>query len=72
MPIATIIALVTTYGPDVLPVVQQIAAWIEGGKTAVTAADIAVLVAFGAKNSAAYLQAAGGAPVVTTTTAKTT
>ena len=62
MPIATIIALVTTYGPDVLPVIQQIAAWIEGGKTAVTAADIAVLVAFGKKTSADYLAAAGGAP----------
>jgi hypothetical protein len=63
MPIATIIALVTTYGPDVLPVVQQIIAWIEGGKTAVTSADIAVLVAFGSKKSSDYLAAAGGAPV---------
>lgn len=72
MPIATIIGLITTYGPDILPVVQQIIAWIESGKTTVSAADIETLVAFGAKNSAAYLQAAGGAPVVTTTTTKTT
>jgi hypothetical protein len=72
MPIATIISLLTTYGPDVLPVIQQIATWIESGKTTVSAADISTLVAFGAKNSAAYLTAAGGAPVVTTTTTKTT
>jgi ATP-dependent exoDNAse (exonuclease V) beta subunit len=62
MPIATIIALVTTYGPDVLPVIQQIAAWLEGGKTAVTAADIAVLVSYGKKTSSDYLSAAGGPP----------
>ena len=62
MPIATIIALVTTYGPDVLPVVQQIIAWIESGKTTISSADIAVLVAFGSKKSADYLTAAGGAP----------
>lgn len=62
MPIATIIALVTTYGPDVLPVIQQIVAWIEGGKTTITSADIAQLVAFGSRKSSDYLAAAGGAP----------
>ena len=62
MPIATILSLLATYGPDVLPVIQQIAAWIEGGKTTVTSADIAVLVAYGSKKSSDCLAAAGGAP----------
>ena len=64
MPIATILACVVQYGPSVLPVIQELVALIEGGKTSVTSADIATLVALGKKSSSDYLAAAGGAPAV--------
>jgi len=60
-PIA-ILAAVLQYGPDILPAIQQIVSWIEGSKTAVTAADIQLLVQLGSKKSADYLAAAGGVP----------
>lgn len=53
---------VLRYGPDILPVIQQIEGWIKTNKTEVTADDIAVLVAYGRKTSAEYLAEAGGAP----------
>ncbi len=65
MPIAAVLALITQAGPaivSVLPLIQQLVAWTEGGKTTVTSADIATLVALGQKSSAQYLAEAGGAP----------
>ena len=63
MPIVTVIAMLAQYGPAILPLVQQVVAWTEGGKTTVTSADINLLVELGRKSSADYLAAAGGAPV---------
>lgn len=57
MPIATIIGLIASYGPDVIPLVQQVVAWVESGKTTVTSADLAILAGFGSKKAAAYLPA---------------
>lgn len=56
---AAIITLVATYGPQILPLIQQITAWAEGGKTALTAAEIQQLIDFGKKSSADYLKEAG-------------
>jgi hypothetical protein len=56
MPIATIITLLAQYG---LPVVQQIVAWYESGKTTVSSADLATLVTLSQYSSAASLAAAG-------------
>jgi hypothetical protein len=62
-PIA-ILAAVLQYGPEILPAIQQIVTWIEGNKTAVTSADINLLVQLGSKKSSDYLADAGGAPKV--------
>ena len=64
MTAVAILSAVLTYGPEVLPLIQQIPAWIESGKSPVTSADIDILVKLGAKTSSDYLTAAGGAPVV--------
>lgn len=47
MSTATILALVTQYGPGVVGIVQQLVAWIESGKTTVTADELAKLAALG-------------------------
>jgi len=64
MTILAAIAAVAQYGPSVLPVIQQLVAWAEAGKTTVTSADLDLLVKLGSKSSADYLAAAGGAPAV--------
>lgn len=60
---AAIIGLVVQYGPSIIPLVQQLVTWAEGGKTTVTAADFAILAQLSSKTSADYLSLAGGAPV---------
>ena len=47
MPVAQILSLVATYGPGVIPIVQQLVAWVEGNKTTVSAAELATLAALG-------------------------
>jgi hypothetical protein len=64
MTTAAILAAVLQYGPSVIPLIQQLVTWAEGGKTTVTAADFAILVQLSSKSSADYLAAAGGPPVV--------
>lgn len=64
MPVAAIVAAVLQYGPDILPAIQQLVTWIEGGKTTVTAADLTLLAQLGSKKSSDYLTAAGGPPVI--------
>lgn len=59
MPIAQILALIATYGPPIIPVVQQIVQWIEGGKTTVTSADLALLATMGQTKSTDFLASAG-------------
>ncbi len=44
---AAILALVLQYGPQVLPLIQQLTAWVKENKTEVTAADLDILIAFG-------------------------
>lgn len=63
MPIATILTLIGQYGPTIIPMVQQLVAWAEGGKTAVTSADLDVLNKLCTKSAADYLASAGGPPV---------
>ncbi len=47
MSAAAILAAVLQYGPSVLPVVQQLVAWVKENKTEVTEEDIKTLIAFG-------------------------
>jgi hypothetical protein len=56
---AAIIALVAQYGPAVIPIIQQLVAWVEGNKATVTAAELQQLVALGQYNSAQSLAAKG-------------
>lgn len=56
---AAIAAAVLTYGPAVLPLLQQIASWIAAGKKDVSAADIEQLIAYGKKMSGDYLRDVG-------------
>lgn len=56
---AAIAAAVLTYGPSVLPLLQQLAAWIASGKKEVSAADIEQLIAYGKKTSGDYLRDVG-------------
>lgn len=59
MPTVQVIALIAQYGPSVVGLLQQCTAWIESGKTEVTAADLEVLVKLANKTSTDYLIAAG-------------
>jgi len=63
MTIVSIIALLAQYGPQILPLAQQLVAWAESGKTTVTSADLDLLVKLGKWTSADSLAAAGGPPV---------
>ena len=66
MPIALILAAfeeAIKFAPDALAAYQRVAAIIaNSGHPGLTAADITALQSFGAKTSADYLAAAGGAP----------
>jgi hypothetical protein len=57
-----ILQAVLAYGPSVLPLIQQIVVWIQGGKTDVTPADIQQLIDYGNKTSAQYFAAVGVTP----------
>ena len=59
---ALILQAVLQFGPTIIPLISQLAAWAEGGKKEVTAADLAQLVALGTKTSADYLREAGVNP----------
>ena len=59
MPIAQVLALLATYGPPIIPVIQQIVTWIEGGKATVTSADLALLAKMGQTKSYDFLAQAG-------------
>jgi hypothetical protein len=50
-----LLQLLVAYGPAVLPLIQQIVSWIEAGKTTVSTADMAQLVALGQKKASDYL-----------------
>lgn len=50
-----VLTAVLQYGPQVLPVIQQIVAWITENKTEVSKDDIAQLIAYGQKKAADYL-----------------
>lgn len=50
------------YGPTILPMLQEVAKWIEDKKDTVSSDDIAKLIAYGKPTAADYLTAAGGAP----------
>ena len=56
---AAILALVAQYGPGVIGIVQQLVAWVEGGKTTVTAAELAQLTVLGQYTSTQSLAAIG-------------
>lgn len=61
---AAVLIAVLQYGPAILPLIGQITTWIKDGKTEVTPQDIQELIAYGAKNSAAYLaEAKAGVPL---------
>lgn len=59
---AAILALVVQYGPEILPLVQQLVKWVKENKTEVTPEDIALLISYGSKTSAQYLAEAKGTP----------
>lgn len=46
------------YGPSIIPLLQQVTAWIKGGKTEVTADDVALLVTLSNKSADDYLKEA--------------
>jgi hypothetical protein len=52
---AILLQAVLTYGPEILPLIQQLAAWAKSGKQDVTPEDIAQLIAYGKKSAADYL-----------------
>ena len=56
MPIAVVAQLLAQFG---LPLAQQIFAWVQAGKTTVTAEDFATLVTLSQYRSADSLAAAG-------------
>ena len=55
MPIAAIIALIEQFGPQGITLVSSIVGWIESSGGTVTAADLAILKAYGAKKASDYL-----------------
>lgn len=59
MSTALVLNAVLTYGPEIIPLITQLAAWIKGGKTEVTADDLAFLVKLSNKTAADYLAEAG-------------
>lgn len=59
---AAILTAVLTYGPGILPLIQQIAQWVKENKQEVSPEDIAELIAYGKKTSADYLREAGVTP----------
>lgn len=54
-----ILNLIATYGPSVVPLIQQCIQWIEQGKHTVTSDDLAQLAAFASKSSSDFLKQAG-------------
>ena len=61
MPIAAILALIEQFGPQGITLVSSIVGWIESSGGTVTAADLAILKAYGAKKASDYLAAAQAA-----------
>lgn len=59
MSTAAILTLIATYGPSIVPLIQQCITWIEAGKTTVTAADLQILSDFANKTSADFLKGTG-------------
>lgn len=56
---AAILTALLTYGPTILPLIQQVTQWVKDGKQEVSAEDIAELIAYGKKMSADYLLGVG-------------
>lgn len=56
---AIVLNAVLTYGPSILPLIQQLAELVKSGKAEVTPEDIAQLIEYGKKTSADYLKEAG-------------
>lgn len=51
-----------TYGPQILPLIQQVMTWIKENKTEVSPEDIQFLIDLSNKQAADYLKEAGGTP----------
>ena len=62
MPILALLTVIEQYGPSAANLVKEIVNYVEANNGTVSAADLALLKAYGAKKSAEYLAAAGGAP----------
>jgi hypothetical protein len=56
---AAIALAILNYGPSILPVMAQVAAWIKEGKKEVTPEDIQLLISYGKKTSDDYLAEVG-------------
>ena len=56
---ALVLSAVLTYGPTVLPLIQQLAEMVRSGKKEVTPEDLAMLVALSNKTADDYLREAG-------------
>tara|TARA_R110000868_G_scaffold187831_2_gene430550 strand:- start:346 stop:534 length:189 start_codon:yes stop_codon:yes gene_type:complete len=56
---ALVLSAVLTYGPTVLPLIQQLAEMVRSGKKEVTPEDLAMLVALSNKTADDYLKEAG-------------
>lgn len=57
-----ILRAVLTYGPEILPLIRQLADWAKSGKQEVTAEDLAQLISYGNKSSSDYLKEVGLEP----------
>ena len=53
---AQLLTAVLTYGPSVLPLIQQITAWVKEGKTEITEEDWSFLLRYANKKASDYLQ----------------
>ena len=51
-----ILTAVLTYGPEIIPLIQQLTQWIKENKTEVTDADWQILAQYGSKKAADYLK----------------
>ncbi len=56
---ADILIAILQFGPQVLPLIQQVTGWVKEGKKEVTPEDIAQLIEYGRKSSADYLREIG-------------
>lgn len=59
---AIVLNAVLTYGPQILPLIQQLAEMVRNGKKEVTSDDLAMLIALSNKTADDYLKEVGLKP----------